>query len=175
MRRNHGTYWAKHSVSRDDPTTSPVAYVAARSGLGRTRFDLHFADLLRAVAHVFLKLRQPSSASFLTSGPGYSVGMSNLVVVRDEVDGWDVIREDDPQALTNTPTKQAAIEAARRFLADEGDDGEVVVHECEVHGIDDTGRGVKLYVMALLGLLAVIIAIIVTTSLLAHWTLPGGG
>jgi Uncharacterized protein conserved in bacteria (DUF2188) len=118
---------------------------------------------------------QPSSASFLTSGPGYSVGMSNLVVVRDEVDGWDVIREDDPQALTNTPTKQAAIEAARRFLADEGDDGEVVVLEREVHAIDDTGRGVKLYVMALLGLLAVIIAIIVVTSLLAHWTLPGGG
>jgi hypothetical protein len=34
---------------------------------------------------------------------------------------------------------------------------------------------VKLYVTALLGLLAVIIAIIVVTSLLAHWTLPGGG
>jgi hypothetical protein len=101
--------------------------------------------------------------------------MSNLVVVKDEVDGWDVIREDDPQTLTNTPTKQAAIEAARRFLADEGGDGEVVVHEREVHGIDDTGRGVKLYVMALLGLLAVIVAIIVITSLLAHWTLPGGG
>jgi hypothetical protein len=101
--------------------------------------------------------------------------MSNLVVVKDEVDGWDVIREDDPQALTNTPTKQAAIEAARRFLADEGGDGEVVVHERQVHGIDDTGRGVKLYVMALLGLLAVIIAIIVITSLLAHGTLPGRG
>jgi Uncharacterized protein conserved in bacteria (DUF2188) len=101
--------------------------------------------------------------------------MSDLVVVRDEVDGWDVIREDDPQALTNTPTKETAIEAAKRFLADEGGRGEVVVHENEVHAIDDTGRGVKLYVAALLGLLAVIIAIIVLTSLLAHWTLPGGG
>jgi Uncharacterized protein conserved in bacteria (DUF2188) len=101
--------------------------------------------------------------------------MSNLVVVRDEVDGWDVIREDDPQALTNTPTKETAIEAAKRFLADQGGRGEVVVHENEVHAIDDTGRGVKLYVAALLGLLAVIIAIIVLTSLLAHWTLPGGG
>jgi hypothetical protein len=101
--------------------------------------------------------------------------MPNLVVVRDEVDGWDVVREDDPQALTNTPTKDTAIEAARRFLADEGGEGEVVVHEHEVHGIDDTGRGVKLYVIALLGLLAAIVVIIVITSLLAHWTLPGGG
>jgi hypothetical protein len=101
--------------------------------------------------------------------------MTNLIVVRDEIDGWDVIREDDPQALTNTPTKESAVEAARKFLADEGGDGEVVIHEEEVHGIDDTGRGVKLYVIALLGLLAVIIVIIVITSLLAHWTLPGGG
>jgi uncharacterized protein DUF2188 len=101
--------------------------------------------------------------------------MPNLVVVRDEVDGWDVIREDDPQSLTNTPTKESAIEAAKAFLADEGGDGEVVVHEDEVHGIDDTRRGVKVYVIALLGLLALIVAIIVLTSLLAHWTLPGGG
>jgi hypothetical protein len=101
--------------------------------------------------------------------------MPNVVVVRDEIDGWDVIREDDPQALTNTATKETAIEAAKKFLADEGGEGEVVVHEDEVHGIDDTGRGVKLYVVALLGLLAVIIVIIVITSLLAHWTLPGGG
>jgi hypothetical protein len=101
--------------------------------------------------------------------------VSNLVVVRDEVDGWDVIRDDDPQSLTNTPTKETAIEAAKAFLADEGGNGRVIVHEDEVHGIDDTGRGVKLYVIALLGLLAVIIVIIVITSLLAHWTLPGGG
>jgi hypothetical protein len=99
--------------------------------------------------------------------------MSNLVVVRDEVDGWDVIREDDPQSLTNTATKESAIEAANLFLVDEGGDGEVIVHEEEVHGIDDTGRGVKVYVVALLGLLVVIVAIIVITSLLASWTLPG--
>ena len=101
--------------------------------------------------------------------------MSNLVVVRDEVDGWDVVREDDPQSLTNTPTKETAIEAAKAFLADEGGDGEVIVHEDEVHGLDDTRRGMKLYVIALLGLLALIVVIIVITSLLAHWTLPGGG
>src|SRR3954453_14733641 len=101
--------------------------------------------------------------------------MTNLVVVRDEVDGWAVGREADPPALTNAATKENAIEAARMFLADEGGRGEVVVHENEVHGIDDTGRGVKLYVAALLGLLAGITMIIVVPSLLAHWTLPGGG
>jgi hypothetical protein len=98
--------------------------------------------------------------------------MTNLIVVRDEVDGWDVVREDDPQALTNTATKERAVEAARQFLADDGGDGEVVVHEEEVHQIDDTGRGVKAYVIALLGLLAVIVVVIVITSLLAYWTLP---
>jgi hypothetical protein len=101
--------------------------------------------------------------------------MANLVVVRDEVDGWDVVREDDPQSLTNTATKESAIEAAKVFLADEGGDGEVIVHEDEVHELDDTRRGVKLYVAAVLGLLAVITLIIVLSSLLAHWTLPGGG
>jgi hypothetical protein len=98
--------------------------------------------------------------------------MTNVLVVRDEVDGWDVVREDDPQALTNTATKETAVEAAKQFLADEGGEGEVVVHENEVHHLDDTGRGVKTYVIALLGLLAVIIAIIVVTSLLAYWTNP---
>jgi hypothetical protein len=101
--------------------------------------------------------------------------MPNLIVLRDEIDGWDVVREDDPQSLTNTATKDSAIQAAKMFLADEGGEGEVVVHEDEVHALDDTGRGVKLYVIALLGLLAVITMIIVLTSLLAHWTLPGGG
>ena len=96
--------------------------------------------------------------------------MSNLVVVRDEVDGWDVIREHDPQSLTNTATKESAIEAAEVFLADEGGEGRVIVHEDEVHELDDTGRGVKLYVFALLGLLATIMVIIVITSLLASWT-----
>jgi cell division protein FtsX len=97
--------------------------------------------------------------------------MSNLIVVPNEIDGWDVLREEDPQALTNTPTKQSAVEAAEAILADEGGEGHVEVHEREVHGLDDTSRGVKTYVIALLGLLAVITAIIVITSLLASWTL----
>jgi cell division protein FtsX len=97
--------------------------------------------------------------------------MSNLIVVRDEVDGWDIIREEDPQALTNTPTRESAVEAAEKILAGEGGHGEVEVHEDEIHHLDDTGRGVKTYVIALLGLLAAITLIIVITSLLASWTL----
>jgi len=95
---------------------------------------------------------------------------NKLIVVPNEVDGWDVIREGDPQALTNTPTKDAAIEAAKMFIADEPGEGEFEVHEGEVHGIDETGRGMKVYVVALLGLLAAIMVIIVVTSLLASWT-----
>ena len=97
--------------------------------------------------------------------------MTNLIVVPDEIDGWDVLREEDPQALTNTPTKESAVEAAEKILADEGGEGEVVVHEDEVHHLDDTSRGVKTYVIALLGLLVAIMVIIVVTSLLASWTI----
>jgi cell division protein FtsX len=97
--------------------------------------------------------------------------VSNLIVVPSEVDGWDVVRSDDPQALTNTPTKETAVEAAQKILADEGGDGEVLVDEKAVHPLDDTSRGVKTYVIALLGLLAAITVIIVITSLLASWTL----
>jgi hypothetical protein len=93
--------------------------------------------------------------------------MSNLIVMPSEVDGWDVIREDDPQALTNTATRESAVEAAEVILADEETDGEVIVREHDVHGIDDTGRGVKSYVIALLGLLVAVIILIVITSLLA--------
>ena len=100
--------------------------------------------------------------------------MSKLIVVRDEIDGWDVVREEDPQSLTNTATKESAVAAADAILADEGGEGEVVVHEDEVHHIDDTSRGVKAYLIALVVLLAVITIIIVLTSLLAHWTLPSG-
>lgn len=96
--------------------------------------------------------------------------MPNLIVEPSEVDGWDVLREDDPQALTNTPTRERAIEAAERILAGEGGDGEVIVREDEIHRLDDTSRGVRTYVIALLGLLLAVIVIIVATSLLASWT-----
>jgi hypothetical protein len=97
--------------------------------------------------------------------------MSDLIVVPNEIDGWDIVRSDDPQALTNTPTKESAVEAAKKILADEGGEGQVVVNERAVHPLDDTSRGVKTYVVALLGLLLAITVIIVITSLLASATL----
>jgi cell division protein FtsX len=97
--------------------------------------------------------------------------VSNLIVVPNEVDGWDILRSDDPQALTNTPTKESAVEAAEKILADEGGVGEVLVNERAVHPLDDTSRGVKTYVIALLGLLLAITVIIGITSLLASATL----
>jgi len=97
--------------------------------------------------------------------------VSNLIVVPNEVDGWDILREEDPQALTNTPTMETAVEAAEKILADEGGEGEVVVNEQAVHQLDDTSRGMKTYVLVLLGLLAAITVIIVITSLLASATL----
>ena len=45
-----------------------------------------------------------------------------------------MIREEDPQALTNTPTRESAVAAAEAILADEGGEGEVIVHGDEVHG-----------------------------------------
>ncbi len=46
----------------------------------------------------------------------------------------------------------------------------MIVREGEIHHLDDTSRGVKTYVIALLGLLLAVIVIIVVTSLLASWT-----
>jgi cell division protein FtsX len=97
--------------------------------------------------------------------------MPNLIVVPNELDGWDILREEDPQALTNTPTKETAVEGAEKILADEGGEGQVVVNEQAVHHLDDTSRGVKTYVFVLLALLAAITLIIVITSLLASATL----
>jgi cell division protein FtsX len=97
--------------------------------------------------------------------------MSNLIVVPSEVDGWDIVRSDDPQALTNTPTKESAVEAAEMILADQGSEGEVLVDERSVHPLDDTSRGVKTYVIALLGLLLAVTVLIVITSLIASATL----
>ena len=35
-----------------------------------------------------------------------------LKVMQNEVDGWDVVREDEDAALSNHPTKEEAIAAA---------------------------------------------------------------
>jgi hypothetical protein len=63
-----------------------------------------------------------------------------LKVVRNEVDGWDVIREGEDQAISNH-VDRATAEAAAKLRAEEDGIGEpedepVVVREDEVHGLD---------------------------------------
>lgn len=49
-------------------------------------------------------------------------GRENVEVVRSEVDGWDVRREGEAQALSNHPTKEQAEKAASLH----GDEGQTV-------------------------------------------------
>jgi hypothetical protein len=95
--------------------------------------------------------------------------VSNLVVIPSEVAGWDVVREDDPQALTNHASKDAAVAAAELRVAEEGD-GNVLVDEAHTHPLDDTSRGMRTYFLALLGLFVAAVIIIAVTGLLASWT-----
>ena len=92
-----------------------------------------------------------------------------LKVMRNEVAGWDVVREDEESALTNHPTLEEA-EAAARLRAEEErltDEGgaPVVVDDEHVHGIDDTRQGVKPAFLALAGLL-VLVTLIATIAAL---------
>ena len=67
-----------------------------------------------------------------------------LKVVRNEVDGWDVVREDEGVALSNHPDRASAEEAAK-LRAEEDHIGEsggepVVVAPGEVHGSTTPAR-----------------------------------
>ncbi len=69
-----------------------------------------------------------------------------LKVVRNEIDGWDVVREDEDVALSNHPDRETAEQAAAQLRAEEEHIGEsggepVVVATGEVHGIDDARAG----------------------------------
>ncbi len=88
-----------------------------------------------------------------------------LEVRPNAVAGWDILHDDDPDAITNVATKDQAVEAAM-VLVREGEGSDVVVRE-ETHELSDTGRGVKLYVFAILTLLAVAIVIIAFTGWLS--------
>ena len=97
-----------------------------------------------------------------------------LRVVRNEIDGWDVLREGEDVALTNHPTREQA-EAAARLRAEEESltepegDG-VVVAEGDVHGIDDTRLGVRPAMLALGGLLVAITLLVVVLALTGSLT-----
>jgi hypothetical protein len=88
-----------------------------------------------------------------------------LEVRPNEVEGWDVLHDDDPDAITNVATKEGAVQAAE-VLAGETGETEVVVRD-EPHELSDTGRGVRFYVVALFALLTAIAILIVATALLS--------
>jgi hypothetical protein len=92
-----------------------------------------------------------------------------LKVMPSEVDGWDVVREDEGVALSNHPDRASAEQAAR-IRADEErlseDGGEPVVVDTEhVHAVDDTRQGMKPAFLALGGLLLGVTLLVVILSL----------
>ena len=97
-----------------------------------------------------------------------------LKVVRNEVEGWDVVREDEDVALSNHPDRESA-EAAAKLRAEEEHLGEsggegFHVEPDEVHAIDDTRQGMKPAFLALAGLLALVTILIIVLALTGSLT-----
>ncbi len=97
-----------------------------------------------------------------------------IKVVRNEVDGWDVVREDEDSAMSNHATREEAEEAARirseeDRVNDVGDEP-VVVDTEHVHKLDDTRQGVKPAFLAMAGLLAVVTIILVVLAVTGSLT-----
>ncbi len=97
-----------------------------------------------------------------------------LKVMKNEVDGWDVVREDEGLALSNHHTREEAIAAAEirsneERVSDVGDTP-VEVDTEHVHEIEDTRTGVKPAFLGGGALLLTIIAIIVIVSVIAAIT-----
>ncbi len=97
-----------------------------------------------------------------------------LKVIQNEIDGWDVVREDEGVALSNHPTRESAEQAAA-IRADEDrandvGDTEVVVDTEHIHGIDDTREGVRPALIYGGALLAFVILLIVVLALTGSLT-----
>jgi hypothetical protein len=97
-----------------------------------------------------------------------------LKVMQNEVDGWDVVREDEDAALSNHPTKEEAI-AAAEIRADEervNDVGDtpVEVDTEHVHEIEDTRAGMKPAFLGGGALLIAVLLIAVAAAIIAATT-----
>jgi hypothetical protein len=97
-----------------------------------------------------------------------------LKVQPNELDGWDVVREDEGTALSNHPTREGAEQAAQmraeeEHLAESGDEP-VVVDSEHVHEIDDTQIGVKPAFFSLGGLLLLITLLAAAVAIIAAVT-----
>ena len=97
-----------------------------------------------------------------------------LKVMPSEVDGWDVVREEEGVALTNHPTRESAERAARmraeeEHLADDGGEP-VVVDELHTHSLDDARQGVKPAFLSLGGLLVAVALLATIVALIGAIT-----
>jgi len=94
-----------------------------------------------------------------------------IKVIRSEVDGWDVVREDEDVALSNHPTRESA-EAAAKIRSDEerindAGDEPVVVDTEHVHPIDDNREGMRPAFLALAALFTAVVTLIVILAILS--------
>jgi hypothetical protein len=105
----------------------------------------------------------------LAPGQGYLLGMA-LQVVRDEIDGWDVVRDDEGVALTNHPTLEDAKAAAELRAEEEGISEPVAIDDRAVHRIDDTRQGVRTAILALGGLLLAVTLLVIVLALTGSLT-----
>ena len=97
-----------------------------------------------------------------------------IKVVRNEVDGWDVVREDEDSAMSNHATREQAEEAARirseEDRVNDAGDEPVVVDTEHIYALDDTRQGVKPAFLAMAGLLAVITILVIVLALTGSLT-----
>lgn len=91
-------------------------------------------------------------------------------IVPDEVDGWDVRKADEEQALSNHATRELAEAAARQRGEEEAAEIRVIVNENVVHRMDPEERGVKTAFLALAGLLLAVTVLLVVVSLVGALT-----
>ena len=97
-----------------------------------------------------------------------------LTVIRNEIDGWDVIEEEAERPSRTIPTRESAEEAAgirakEERISEEG--GEPVVVDTEhVHAIDDTRQGMRPAFLALFGLLTAVTLLVVILALTGSLT-----
>jgi Uncharacterized protein conserved in bacteria (DUF2188) len=97
-----------------------------------------------------------------------------LKVMPNEIEGWDVVREDEGVALSNHPTQEQALEAAEMRAREErvGDMGgtEVELDTEHVHPIDDARQGMKPAFLALGGLLIAVTILVIILALTGSLT-----
>lgn len=90
-------------------------------------------------------------------------------VVPDEISGWDLKRKGGDLPLSNHATRDSAEEAARVIAHEEGGEASIEVKEHAVEHLQE-GMGVKIFLLALGGLLLLAVLILVVVSIIGATT-----